>query len=477
MGVQGMLDRDKVYIDGAWVPSAGSGSIEVVNASTEQVMGHIPDGTPADVDAAVAAAKRAFETWGFTPREERAKYIQRLAEELGARSQEIAEVISGEVGMPILLANLVQAGLPAGNMAKYAEMLDDFPFEQQIGHSLIVREPIGVVGAITPWNYPLHQIVAKVAPALAAGCTVVLKPSEVAPLNAFILAEIVDSVGLPPGVFNLVSGTGPVVGEAIASHPDIDMVSFTGSTRAGKRVSELASQTVKRVALELGGKSANIILDDADFAEVIPKSVFACYLNSGQTCSAHTRMLVPRDKHDEIVEIARAAAETVTVGPAESDARLGPLISATQRDRVRSYIQKGIDEGATLVTGGTEAPDGLDTGYFVRPTVFADVRSDMTIAQEEIFGPVLSILPYDDEDDAVRIANDSVYGLAGGVWSGDPERAQRVARRMRTGQVDINGGGFNIEAPFGGYKQSGNGRELGTHGLDEFLEVKSLQLP
>jgi acyl-CoA reductase-like NAD-dependent aldehyde dehydrogenase len=278
-------------------------------------------------------------------------------------------------------------------------------------------------------------------------------------------------------VFNLVSGTGPVVGEAIASHPDIDMVSFTGSTRAGKRVSELASQTVKRVALELGGKSANIILDDADFAEVIPKSVFACYLNSGQTCSAHTRMLVPRDKHDEIVEIARAAAETVTVGPAESDARLGPLISATQRDRVRSYIQKGIDEGATLVTGGTEAPDGLDTGYFVRPTVFADVRSDMTIAQEEIFGPVLSILPYDDEDDAVRIANDSVYGLAGGVWSGDPERAQRVARRMRTGQVDINGGGFNIEAPFGGYKQSGNGRELGTHGLDEFLEVKSLQLP
>jgi acyl-CoA reductase-like NAD-dependent aldehyde dehydrogenase len=299
----------------------------------------------------------------------------------------------------------------------------------------------------------------------------------VAPLNAFILAEIVDSVGLPPGVFNLVSGTGPVVGEAIASHPNIDMVSFTGSTRAGKRVSELASQTVKRVALELGGKSANIILDDADFAEVIPKSVFACYLNSGQTCSAHTRMLVPRDKHDEIVEIARAAAETVTVGPAESDARLGPLISATQRDRVRSYIQKGIDEGATLVTGGTEAPDGLDTGYFVRPTVFADVRSDMTIAQEEIFGPVLSILPYDDEDDAVRIANDSVYGLAGGVWSGDPERAQRVARRMRTGQVDINGGGFNIEAPFGGYKQSGNGRELGTHGLDEFLEVKSLQLP
>jgi acyl-CoA reductase-like NAD-dependent aldehyde dehydrogenase len=472
-----MREYDKIYIDGAWVPSAGSGTIEVINASTEQVMGSIPDGAPADVDAAVAAAKAAFETWGFTPREERAKYHQRLAEELGARSQELAEVISGEVGMPIMWSNLVQAGLPTGNMAKYAELVGDFPFEERVGNSLIVREPIGVVGAITPWNYPLHQIVAKVAPALAAGCTVVLKPSEVAPLNAFILAEIVDSVGLPAGVFNLVSGTGPVVGEAIAAHPDIDMVSFTGSTRAGKRVSELASQTVKRVALELGGKSANIILDDADLAEVVPKGVFACYLNSGQTCSAHTRMLVPRAKHDEAVEIARRAAEEVTVGPADGDARLGPLISAAQRDRVRSYIQKGIDEGATLVTGGVEAPDGLDTGYFVRPTVFADVTTDMTIAQEEIFGPVLSILPYDDEDEAVRIANDTVYGLAGGVWSADQERAERVARRMRTGQVDVNGGSYNIEAPFGGYKQSGNGRELGTYGLDEFLEVKSLQLP
>jgi acyl-CoA reductase-like NAD-dependent aldehyde dehydrogenase len=472
-----MRDYDKIYIDGAWVPSAGSGSIEVINASTEQVMGSIPDGTPADVDAAVAAAKAAFETWGFTPREERAKYLQRLAEELGARSQEIAEVISGEVGMPIMWSNLVQAGLPIGNMAKYAEMVDDFPFEERVGNSLVVREPVGVVGAITPWNYPLHQIVAKVAPALAAGCTVVLKPSEVAPLNAFILAEIVDNVGLPAGVFNLVSGTGPVVGEAIAAHPDIDMVSFTGSTRAGKRVSELASQTVKRVALELGGKSANIILDDADLAEVVPKGVFACYLNSGQTCSAHTRMLVPREKHDEAVEIARRAAEEVTVGPADGDARLGPLISAAQRDRVRGYIQKGIDEGATLVTGGVEAPDGLDTGYFVQPTVFADVTTDMTIAQEEIFGPVLSILPYDDEDDAIRIANDTVYGLAGGVWSADQERAERVARRMRTGQVDVNGGSYNIEAPFGGYKQSGNGRELGTYGLDEFLEVKSMQLP
>jgi acyl-CoA reductase-like NAD-dependent aldehyde dehydrogenase len=472
-----MRDYDKLYIDGAWVPSSGSGTIDVIDASTEAVMGHIPEGTPADVDAAVAAARTAFESWGFTPADERQKYLQRLAEELGARSQEIAEVISGEVGMPIMWSNIIQAGLPAGNMAKYAALLDSYDFEETIGHSLVVREPVGVVGCITPWNYPLHQIIAKVAPALAAGCTVVLKPSEVAPLNAFILAEIVDSVGLPAGVFNLVSGTGPVVGEAMAAHPHIDMISFTGSTRAGKRVSEVASQTVKRVALELGGKSANIILDDADFAEVVPKGVFACYLNSGQTCTAHTRMLVPRDRHDEIVEIARKAAEAITVGPGDSDAKLGPLVSDAQRQRVRDYIQKGIDEGATLVTGGIEPPDGLDEGYFVRPTVFANVDNSMTIAQEEIFGPVLSIIPYDDEDDAVRIANDTVYGLAGGVWSADLDRAQRVARRMRTGQVDVNGGGFNIDAPFGGYKQSGIGRELGKHGLDEFLEVKSMQLP
>jgi acyl-CoA reductase-like NAD-dependent aldehyde dehydrogenase len=472
-----MRDFDRIYIDGAWVPSSGSGSIDVVNASTEDVMGHVPEGNPADVDAAVVAARAAFETWGFTPTEERQKYLARLAEELGSRSQELAEVISGEVGMPIMWSNIIQAGLPAGNMAKYAELLDHYEFEEQIAQSWVVREPVGVVGCITPWNYPLHQIIAKVAPALAAGCTVVLKPSEVAPLNAFILAEIVDSVGLPPGVFNLVSGTGPVVGEAMAAHPGIDMISFTGSTRAGKRVSEVAAQTVKRVALELGGKSANIILDDADFAEVVPKGVFACYLNSGQTCTAHTRMLVPRAHHDEIVEIAKNAAQAITVGPADGDARLGPLISETQRERVRGYIRKGIDEGATLVTGGAEPPEGLDQGYFVQPTIFADVDNSMTIAQEEIFGPVLSIIPYDDEDDAVRIANDTVYGLAGGVWSSDLDRAKRVARRMRTGQVDVNGGGFNIEAPFGGYKQSGNGRELGKYGLDEFLEVKSMQLP
>ena len=472
-----MRDHDKIYIDGAWVPSTGTGSIEVVNASTEQVMGSIPEGTAEDVDKAVAAAKAAFDTWGRTEPEERGKFIQRLAEGLGARSEEIAQVISEEMGMPLMWANMIQAGLPVGNMGTYVEVLSEFPWEERIGNSLVVREPVGVVGAITPWNYPLHQIVAKVAPALAAGCTVVLKPSEVAPLDAFILAEVIDEIGLPNGVFNLVTGVGPVVGEAIAAHPDVDMVSFTGSTRAGKRVAELASQSVKRVARELGGKSANIILDDADLAEVVPKGVFACYLNSGQTCTAHTRMLVPREKHDEAVAIAAAAAEGFPVGPADQDGvMLGPLSSAAQRDRVRGYIQKGIDEGATLATGGPDAPEGLDTGYFIRPTVFGNVSNDMTIAQEEIFGPVLSIIPYDDEEDAIRIANDTPYGLAGGVWSADEERAQRVARRMRTGQVDVNGGSFNIKAPFGGYKQSGVGRELGRYGLEEFLEVKSMQL-
>jgi aldehyde dehydrogenase (NAD+) len=471
-------DFDKLYIDGQWVSPSGTGTIEVINPSTEQVVGHVPEGVPADIDRAVAAAAHAFETWGFTEKDERRKIIQGIAEGLAARSDEIAETISSELGMPIMYSTLIQAGLPSGNMAGYAQILDDFPFEERIGNSLVVREPVGVVGAITPWNYPLHQIIAKVAPALAAGCTVVLKPSEVTPLNAFILAEIIDEVGVPAGVFNLVSGTGPVVGEAIAAHPDVDMVSFTGSTRAGKRVSELGAQTVKRVHLELGGKSANIILDDADLdACIAPGVVFGCYLNSGQTCSALTRMLVPREKQEEIVARAKAAAESVTVGPGTSDAQIGPLVSATQRDRVRGYIQKGIDEGARLVTGGVDAPEGLDTGYFVQPTVFADVTPEMTIAQEEIFGPVLAIMPYDDEDDAVRIANSTVYGLAGGVQSADVERATRVARRLRTGQVEVNGGSYNIQAPFGGYRQSGNGRELGHYGLEEFLEVKSLQLP
>jgi aldehyde dehydrogenase (NAD+) len=472
-------DQDKLYIDGAWVPSEGSGTIEVVNPSTEEVCGRIPEGTAADVDKAVAAAKRAFETWGATSIDDRAKYIQTIAEGLEARSAELGQVMSEEMGMPLMWANMIQAGLPVANFKAHVELLEQVQWEETVGNSLIVKEPVGVVGCITPWNYPLHQIVAKVAPALAAGCTVVLKPTEVAPLNAFILAEIIHDAGLPAGVFNLVTGVGPVVGEAIAAHPDVDMVSFTGSTRAGKRVSELAAGTVKRVALELGGKSANIILDDADLAACVnPGVVFGCYLNSGQTCTALTRMLVPASKHDEVVELAKAAAEGVSVGKADDPtAQLGPLVSKAQQDRVRSYIQKGIDEGATLVTGGAEAPEGLESGYFVQPTIFANVRNDMTIAQEEIFGPVLSIIPYEDEDEAVRIANDSLYGLSGAVQSADVERATAVARRIRTGQVNINSGGFNLLAPFGGYKQSGHGRELGRHGIEEFLQTKSLQLP
>jgi betaine-aldehyde dehydrogenase len=336
---------------------------------------------------------------------------------------------------------------------------------------------VGVIGCITPWNYPLHQVAAKVAFALSAGCTVVLKPSEVAPLSAFVLAEIIDGARLPRGVFNMVTGDGPTVGEAIAVHPGIDMVSFTGSTRAGKRVAELASQTVKRVALELGGKSANVILDDADLPRAVKTGVQNCFLNSGQTCSAWTRMLVPRAKHDEAVRIAKEAAEGFAVGDAlAKGTRLGPLVSKRQQERVRGYIRKGIEEGATLVTGGPDQPAGQPRGFFVKPTVFAGVRNDMTIAREEIFGPVLCIIPYDGEEEAVRIANDTDYGLAGAVWSADADRARRVARRMRTGQVDINGGAFNLMAPFGGFKQSGIGREYGKEGLGEFLETKSLQM-
>jgi aldehyde dehydrogenase (NAD+) len=472
-----VIVHDKLYINGQWVEPASTNLLDVIDSTTEEVMARVPEGTAEDVNRAVAAARAAFDSWSQTPVEERARILQAISEHLVARQNEIAGIISAEVGMPLPLATAVQAGLPAMISGSFAKLVTDYAFEEQVGNSLIVKEPVGVVGCITPWNYPLHQVVAKVAPALAAGCTVVLKPSEVAPITAFILAEIMDEVGLPAGVFNLVTGIGPVVGEALAAHPDVDMISFTGSTRAGKRVSELASQTVKRVALELGGKSANIILDDADFEKAVRSGVSNCYFNSGQTCSAHTRMLVPRERMDEVMRIAKEAAESFTVGdPREGKSKLGPLVSEVQRERVRNYIKKGIEEGATLVTGGAEPPEGLERGYFVRPTVFAGVRNDMTIAREEIFGPVLSIIPYEDEDDAVRIANDTIYGLAGGVWSGDTERAKRVARRLRTGQVDINGGGFNPFAPFGGYKQSGNGRELGRYGFEEYLEVKSLQL-
>ena len=379
--------------------------------------------------------------------------------------------------MPVKLAHMIQAGLPTMDFGSMPKVMTQTVWEQQLGNSLIVREPIGVVGAITPWNYPLHQVCAKVAPALAAGCTIVVKPSEVAPLSAFMLADILDELGLPAGVFNLVTGVGPVVGEALAAHPDVDMISFTGSTRAGKRVSEVAAGTVKKVALELGGKSPNVILDDAPLQDAVVDGVSKCYLNSGQTCSALTRMLVPRERLAEAEQIAAAVAQQFKPGdPFDPQTRLGPLVSDTQRERVRSYIRKGVEEGAKLVAGGEDPPEEQPRGYFVRPTVFSEVMPDMTIAQEEIFGPVLAIMPSADEEDAVQIANDTMYGLAGGVWSSDEEHAQRVARRIRTGQVEINGGTFNPLAPFGGYKQSGHGRELGPFGLEEFLQVKSLQL-
>jgi len=469
--------RDKIYIGGQWVQSAGTGVLEVINSTTEQVMGSVPEGTVEDVDNAVAAARSAFEIWSQTSVQERADWMQRISEGLGARMDEIAELIAQEVGMPIKLSNIIQAGLPTTTFGSMPKLLAELQWEEEVGNSLIVREPVGVVGAITPWNYPLHQIAAKVAPALAAGCTVVLKPSQVAPLNAALLADVVDDVGLPAGVFNLVTGRGSVIGEALARHPDVDMISFTGSTEAGRRVSEAAAGTIKRVALELGGKSPNVILEDANLEQAITDGVAKCFLNSGQTCSALTRMLVPRSRLAEAEQIAAAVAEQFKPGdPFESGTMLGPLVSEGQRKLVRDYITKGTEEGAKLVTGGVEPPQGLEQGYFVRPTVFSDVTPEMTIAQEEIFGPVLAIMPYEDDEDAVRIANDSVYGLAGGVWSADEERAKRIARRIRTGQVEINGGAFNPLAPFGGYKQSGYGRELGRFGLEEFLQIKSLQL-
>ncbi len=471
-----MIVHDKIYINGQWVASEGTGTCTIVNSGTEEPMGTIPAGTAGDVDKAVAAAKAAFDGWSQSSLDDRAAVLTQLTEGLKARHGEIAQTIAGELGMPIKMSGMIQAGLPIQIMGSYASLVKEFPFEEQIGNSTVVREPIGVVGCITPWNFPLHQIVCKVAPAIAAGCTIVLKPTEIACLCAYIFADIIDKSDLPAGVFNMVTGTGPVVGEAIAGHPDVDMVSFTGSTRAGKRVSELAAQTVKRVALELGGKSANVILDDANLEQAVKAGVNNCYLNSGQTCSAWTRMLVPKAKHDEAAAIAKKAAEKFSLGdPMSEDSRLGPLISDVQRERVRGYIKKGVEEGATVVTGGADAPENLDKGYFVKPTVFANVTSDMTIAQEEIFGPVLSIMPYEDEEDAIRIANDTIYGLAGGVWSDDVEHAKRVAKRLRTGQVDINGGQYNPLAPFGGYKQSGTGRELGKYGLEEFLQVKSLQ--
>lgn len=462
-----MKAHDGLYIDGGWCPAARPDEvIEVVNPADEQVIARVPAAGPDDVDAAVRAARAALPGWAATPPAERAARLAALRDALAARKDEIAETVTAELGSPPAFSEAVHAGLPIAVAGTYAELAATRPFEEKVGNSTVLHEPVGVVGAITPWNYPLHQIVAKVAPALAAGCTVVLKPAEDTPLTAQLFAEAVHEAGIPAGVFNLVTGLGPVAGQALAEHPDVDLVSFTGSTAVGRRIGALAGGAVKRVALELGGKSANVILPSADLAKAVNVGVANVMSNSGQTCSAWTRMLVHRDRYEEAVELAAAAA-------AKYGDRIGPLVNAKQRERVRGYIEQGVAEGARLVAGGPEAP--REKGYFVSPTVFADVTPGMTIAQEEIFGPVLSVLAYDDEEDALRIANGTVYGLAGAVWAGDEDEAVAFARRMDTGQVDINGGRFNPRAPFGGYKQSGVGRELGGHGLDEYLQTKSFQ--
>ncbi|MQP33245.1 aldehyde dehydrogenase family protein [Rhodococcus erythropolis] len=473
-----MIERTAHYIGGQWQPSIGTETIPVVNASTEQIMGSIPAGNAEDADIAVRAARAAFESWSTTSPAQRAGYLKLAAEQLQLRQSEIASLVSQEVGMPFAYSNVVQVGLPVQSLVSIADLALSFQFERKVYNSLVVREPVGVVVAITPWNYPLHQIVAKVAPALAAGCTIVLKPSEVAPLNAYILAEVFEAIGLPPGVFNLVTGTGTGVGETLVAHPEVDMVSLTGSTAAGRRIGAVAADTIKRVSLELGGKSPLLVLDDADITAAVSHGLSACYLNSGQTCIALTRMIVPRSKLAEVEAIAKVGADSLVVGdPFDPATALGPLVSSTQRDRVVTYIEQAIADGARLVAGGPTPPEGLETGFFVRPTVFSDVTPDMAIVREEVFGPVLVIQPYDTEAEAITLANDSIFGLNAGVFSGDEQRAISVARRIRAGQVQINDGAFNIHAPFGGYRQSGNGREFGTWGLEEFLETKSLQLP
>ncbi|MFJ1675982.1 aldehyde dehydrogenase family protein [Streptomyces sp. NPDC088251] len=461
-----MKAHDGMYIGGEWRAAAGTDTIAVVDPADEQVIAHVPAGTAEDVDAAVSAARAAFPAWAATPPAERAARIAALRDVLVARRDEVAATVTAELGAPLPFSRAVHAGVPILVAGSYAELAASYAFEEKVGNSTVYAEPVGVVGAITPWNYPLHQIVAKVAPALAAGCTIVLKPAEDTPLTAQLFAEAVHEAGIPAGVFNLVTGLGPVAGQALAEHEGVDLVSFTGSTAVGRRIGATAGAAVKRVALELGGKSANVILPGADLARAVGAGIANVMGNSGQTCSAWTRMLVHTSQYDEAVALAAEGAATY-------GDRIGPLVNAKQHARVLGYIEKGVSEGARLVAGGPEAP--REQGYFVSPTVFADVTPEMTIAQEEIFGPVVSIIRYEDEDDALRIANGTVYGLAGAVWAGDDAEAVAFARRMDTGQVDINGGRFNALAPFGGYKQSGVGRELGSHGLAEYLQTKSLQ--
>jgi acyl-CoA reductase-like NAD-dependent aldehyde dehydrogenase len=472
-----MREYPNLYIDGAWQPAGVPGPLtDVLGAADGSVVTRVPAGSPADVERAVLAARRAFESWSATPPAERAAFLDALGKGLEARADELAEMIALEVGMPLKLARRVQVAGPLMVLASYAKLAAEYEFTAEVGNSLVVREPAGVVGAILPWNYPLFLLVSKVGPALAAGCTMVLKPADVAPGPTFLFAQVCEQVGLPAGVFNLISG-GDDVGKAIAAHPGFDVISFTGSTGAGASVAKAAADNIVRVALELGGKSANIILDDADLEKAVTAGVNNAFLNSGQTCAAWTRMLVPAQLQDEVCALAEKAVARLTVGhPLDEKSRLGPLASAQQLATVTSYIESGLAEGARLVAGGVGTPDGVEaTGYYVRPTVFADVTPEMRIAREEIFGPVLSIMPYADEDEAVRIANDTDYGLHGAVFSGDPERALGVARRLRTGQVDVNGGAWNPLAPFGGYKKSGLGRELGAAGLEEYLETKSIQ--
>jgi aldehyde dehydrogenase (NAD+) len=462
------------YIDGRWVAPLTSETLDVINPATEQSIATIAMGGADDVDAAVAAAKTAFETFSLTSREERLALLDAIIGVYAGRMEELADIISQEVGAPLWLAQAAQAAAGLGHLATARAVLADFEFERSMGTTLIVREPIGVCGMITPWNWPLNQIACKVAPAIATGCTMVLKPSEVAPLNAIILAEIMNDAGVPPGVFNLVNGDGVNVGAPLSAHPDVDMVSFTGSTRAGIEVARAAAPSVKRVAQELGGKSANIILDDADFEAVIKRDLSGMCTNSGQSCNAPTRMLVPAARMDEAAAIAAAVAKTVVVGdPREGTSRIGPVVSATQYGRIQQLIEKGIGEGAKLETGGLGKPDGLETGYYVQPTVFSHVSNDMTIAREEIFGPVLVMIGYENDDDAVRIANDTNYGLSGYI-SGSGDRANAMARRIRSGNVHVNGAGPDFNAPFGGYRQSGNGREWGPLGFEEYLETKAI---
>jgi len=470
-----MLKRLQFYIDGKWVDPVTPHQLDVINPANEEAMGVISLGSKADVDKAVAAARRAFESFSRTTKDERLALLQRITDAYQKRYGEMVETITREMGAPVSLSKAAQAATGVVHLSQTMKVLKDFNFESVRGTTAIVYEPVGVCGLITPWNWPVNQVMCKIAPALAAGCTMVLKPSELSPFSAMLIADVLHEAQVPPGVFNLVNGDGPTVGQAMATHPGIDMMSFTGSTRAGVAVAKAAADTVKRVTQELGGKSANIILEDADLTKAVAGGVLNCFSNSGQSCNAPSRMFVPKGMQDEAIAIAKATAEKVKVGdPFQDGVNLGPVVSEAQFNKIQTLIKKGIDEGATLVTGGLGRPEGLNRGYYVRPTVFANVRNDMTIAREEIFGPVLSILPYNTEAEAITMANDTPYGLSGYVQSGSIDHARKVASRLRSGNVHLNGAGPDFNAPFGGYKQSGNGREWGEFGLHDFLEVKAV---